>query len=584
MKFDFKSIDSFFSTKSKTIILVSFIIFSVSLIFIYLRYNDEKYFLEEKQAFYIGKVHNIYEESKKSTDTFFINRAHANLNSYGIKESLIRHDGVALEKLSSPRWKILKNEHPSLQSMAFYDMHFNMLSLLGLPTTAKIDGQKSDKKEVRTGFCYNNNTLVYKIIVPALNDKSETVGYIVLSIEPSYFLNEIKKLIGFSGYIIYQNRILENELSKYEPYDSVLLSRYLALDNEHTDKLIHQGKYFKVHSIKEHDFSKNKVFSILFFQDITQEQVQLKGAVTESFFIASGLWVIILLVLNYSFNILIRRLEESNQALMQKEEKLEQLNQNLETKVLHEIEKRMKNEHEIHEKERMLIHQSKLANMGEMIGNIAHQWRQPLTELSTILIAIELFYERGKLSQEKLVQKIEAGQKQISFMSKTIEDFLNFFSLGKQKTLYNLDKPVREALNLTQAALQNHHIDVRLHVKNEIPINGYANEIAQVVLNIISNSKDALIERAIEHPSIRISIEEDSTNGIIEIEDNAQGIFVEPIDKVFEPYFSTKHAKSGTGIGLYMCKTIVEKNNHGSLHVSNTEHGALFRIVLNKSF
>jgi len=584
LKFDFKRLDHFFSTKSKTIILVSFIIFSVSLIFIYLRYNDEKHFLEEKQAFYIGKIQNIYEESKKSTDTFFINRAHANLNSYGVKEALINHDGATLEKLSRPRWKILKKEHPLLQSMAFYDTQFNLLSLLGLPTTAQMDSLKSDQQEVRTGFSYNNNTLVYNIIVPAFNDKAETMGYIVLSIEPAYFLNEIKKLIGFSGYIIYQNHILENELSKYEPYDSALLSTYLALNNERIDKLIHQGRYFKVHIIKDHNFSQNKVFSILFFQDITQEQVQLKGAMAESFLIASGLWVIILLILNYSFNILIRRLEESHQALMQKEEKLEQLNQNLETKVSLEIEKRMKNEHEIHEKERMLIHQSKLANMGEMIGNIAHQWRQPLTELSSILIAIELFHEHGKLSQEKLKQKIDAGQKQIHFMSKTIEDFLNFFSLGKQKTLYDLEKPVSEALNLTQAALQNHHINVVLHVKHAIQINGYSNEIAQVVLNIISNSKDALIERAIEHPCIWITLTEDEAQGIIEIEDNAQGIFVEPIEKVFEPYFSTKHATSGTGIGLYMCKTIVEKNNHGSLHVSNTEHGALFRIALHKSF
>ena len=242
----------------------------------------------------------------------------------------------------------------------------------------------------------------------------------------------------------------------------------------------------------------------------------------------------------------------------------------------------MKKENEVNEKERMLIHQSKLANMGEMIGNIAHQWRQPLSELSAILIAIELFFERGKLSPEKLSQKIEAGQKQISFMSRTIEDFRNFFSLGKQKSVYDLDEPVREALHLIKSALDNSHIEISLHVKHKIQVEGYANEIAQAVLNILSNAKDILIERDIKASKIIVTIDEEDSKGIITIEDNAKGINIEPIEKIFEPYFSTKHAKSGTGIGLYMCKTIIEKNNQGDLHVNNTTQGAIFTISLDK--
>lgn len=555
----------------------------LSLVFIYLRYADEKRFLQEKQNFYIGKVQNIYIESKKSTDSFFINRAYANIDSYGIKSAIARKDAHDLEKLSQPRWRILKQEHPSLQSMAFYDADFNLLSVLGSSSTIAIDGKKSDKKEVKTGFCYASNLLIYKIIVPVLHEKSDTIGYLVLSIEPAFFLNEIKKLIGFSGYIIYQNKILDNQLVKHEHYDSALLNEFLNRNDETLDMLTEKGRYFKVHKIKEQDFSNNKIFNIIFFQDITKEHVQLKEAIIESFFIASLLWIIILIILNYSFDILIKRLEESHQELIIKEEKLAQLNLSLETRVAKEIEERMKKEYEVHEKERMLIHQSKLANMGEMIGNIAHQWRQPLTELSAILIALELFYERGKLTAQKLSEKITSAQNQIEFMSQTIEDFRNFFASGKQKKLYMLDEPVKEALNLIHSSLRNNHIEVSLHVNTHIRIDGYANEIAQAVLNILSNAKDILIERSVIHPNITINVQEKHEKGVITIADNAGGIMIEPIEKIFEPYFSTKHAKSGTGIGLYMCKSIIEKNNHGELHVTNTEQGALFTITLDKS-
>ncbi|MDD3343754.1 MAG: ATP-binding protein [Sulfurospirillaceae bacterium] len=580
MNFDFKQIESRFSTKSKTIILVSFVIIVLSLVFIYLRYVDEKQFLYEKQNFYIGKVQNIYRESKKSVDAFFTNRANANLESYGIKSALVQKNGDMLEKLSLPRWKVLKKEHPSLQSMAFYDDKFKLLSLLGDPKTITINGEKSDKHEVRSGFCYTNNVLVYKIIVPALNEKSENIGFLVISVEPVYFLNEIKKLIGFSGYIIYHNIIIDNSLSIHEAYDTTLLSEFLAREDKASDKMDYKGHYFKVHKINENDFSTRKIFNIIFFQDITSEHKQFKEAMIESLLIVALLWIIILIVLEYGFNILIKRLEESHQELILKEEKLALLNANLETRVSQEIEERMKKEYEVHEKERMLIHQSKLANMGEMIGNIAHQWRQPLTELSAILIAIELFFERGKLSAQKLSDKISLAQKQIEFMSQTIEDFRNFFASGKAKKLYNLEEPIKEALNLIHSSLHNNHIAVSLHINASISIEGYDNEIAQAVLNILSNAKDILIERAVIDPKITITIRSENHKGFIEIEDNGGGIQIEPIEKIFEPYFSTKHAKSGTGIGLYMCKSIIEKNNHGELYVTNTAHGALFTIIL----
>lgn len=580
MKFSLKKIDSFFSVKAKTLILVSFLIIALSLIFIFLRYEDEKRFLLEKQNFYIGKVQNIYNESKKAIDIFFINRAYANLNSYGIEKALQQKDTASLERLSFPRWNVLKKEHPFLQSMVFYDEKFELLAILGENTISNKKRYKIFHKDIVHGFYDENESLIYKIIVPSLNETSEVTGFLVFNIAPTYFLSEIKKLIGFSGYIINANKTKENKVAYSESYEDTLLSIFLANQDKTLERIIDNGKYFKIYKMSENILESRMRFDIVFFQDITHEQLQLRKAIFQSFLIASFLWTIIVIVLNYGFNILIKRLEESNVQLLNKEQKLEQLNENLEHKVAQEIEIRMKKEHEIHEKERMLIHQSKLANIGEMISNIAHQWRQPLTELSAILVAIELFYERGKLSGEKLAQKIEAGQHQIKFMSHTIDDFRNFFSRGKEKKCYRLQEPAQEALNIIRSSLIGNHIDIALHVEHEIVVDGYANEIAQAILNILSNAKDVLKERAILKPAIWISIKQRDQKGIIEIEDNGGGIYSDPIDKIFEPYFSTKHAKSGTGIGLYMCKTIIEKNNQGELNVENTNRGALFQISL----
>lgn len=240
----------------------------------------------------------------------------------------------------------------------------------------------------------------------------------------------------------------------------------------------------------------------------------------------------------------------------------------------------MANEEVAQEKEKMLVHQSKLASMGEMIGNIAHQWRQPLTHLSTILISLELYFERGKLSKEKLASKIQEANGQIAYMSNTIDDFRNFFASGKEKTTFSIQNCMEKVLSLMHSSFKHNNIEYTLTVNEDSSIFGYENEISQVILNILSNAKDALLQRKIAKPLIQIKISKENDRTLIDIEDNAGGIQVEPIEKVFEPYFSTKHASSGTGIGLYMSKTIIEKNSHGKLCVKNSESGAIFSITL----
>ncbi|MFK5881058.1 MAG: DUF3365 domain-containing protein [Sulfurospirillum sp.] len=227
----------------------------------------------------------------------------------------------------------------------------------------------------------------------------------------------------------------------------------------------------------------------------------------------------------------------------------------------------------------LLLNQNKLASMGEMIGNIAHQWKQPLAQLSIILVNIELNSNRGKLTGNKLEEKINEANTQISFMSNTIDDFRNFFSSGKPKEEYTIKEVISLTEQLLSATLDKNKIKLTINMGENFNLIGFPNEIVQAFVNIINNAKDVCIERGIKNPEIIIRAFIKNSKKTVTIQDNAGGITTNPIDKIFEPYFTTKYANSGTGIGLYMTKMIIEKNNNGKIDVKNLHTGAIFTII-----
>ena len=248
---------------------------------------------------------------------------------------------------------------------------------------------------------------------------------------------------------------------------------------------------------------------------------------------------------------------------------------NLELRIQQEIAERTK-------QEQLLIQQSKLAAMGNMIGNIAHQWRQPLGEINAILMHIGVRHSFKDFSEEFLTQKINECNKITSYMSNTISDFQNFFKPSKAKEIFDVTHACERASSILQASLKYHSIEFRLEESEGAQVLGYPNEFAQAILNVLSNAKDVLIERQIEAPYIAMSVKNGKRYTLIKIEDNGGGIAAEHIERIFEPYFTTKHAKQGTGIGLYMTKMIIENNMNGIINVSNTQDGALFTIKLKR--
>ena len=248
---------------------------------------------------------------------------------------------------------------------------------------------------------------------------------------------------------------------------------------------------------------------------------------------------------------------------------------NLEFRIQQEIDERTR-------QEQLLIQQSKLAAMGNMIGNIAHQWRQPLGENNALLLIIQVRRHFEDFTEEFLNAKIEECNRITEYMSNTISDFQNFFKPSKAKEIFDVTHACERASSILQASLKYHSIEFRLEKSEGAQVLGYPNEFAQAILNVLSNAKDVLIERQIEAPYIAMSVKNGKRYTLIKIEDNGGGIAAEHIERIFEPYFTTKHAKQGTGIGLYMTKMIIENNMNGIINVSNTQDGALFTIKLKR--
>lgn len=247
------------------------------------------------------------------------------------------------------------------------------------------------------------------------------------------------------------------------------------------------------------------------------------------------------------------------------------------------MQKKMKQEVADNErKTNMMYQQSRLAQMGEMISNIAHQWRQPLNSIALVLQTMKLSNAMNTLSKEDFDASTNKIEHSLQYMSNTITDFRNFYKTNKEKELFTLQEAVEQSTTIVQHSLDNESIKLHIECLDNSKVLGYKNELMQVVVNLIQNSKDAINQRHIEEPSIDIKISEDDTYALLQIEDNAGGIKENIMDHIFDPYFTTKHQDQGTGLGLYISKVIINNNFGGTLQATNTKNGVQFTIKIPK--
>jgi signal transduction histidine kinase len=237
----------------------------------------------------------------------------------------------------------------------------------------------------------------------------------------------------------------------------------------------------------------------------------------------------------------------------------------------------------LREREQQLLQQSRLAAMGEMINNIAHQWRQPLNVLGLWVQQMPIVFDMGSFSKEYLSSIVTNSMEQINYMSRTIDEFRNFFKPDKEKIDFTIRETVAKAVALVENSFKIQKIGIDVHADSNPSIYGYQNEYSQVLLNIIMNAKDELLTNSSDNATITITISREHGNGVVTIADNGGGIPQGIMSKIFEPYFTTKGPDRGTGVGLFMSKAIIEKNMGGRLTARNIAKGAEFRIEVCES-
>ncbi|AFL69553.1 PAS domain-containing sensor histidine kinase [Sulfurospirillum barnesii] len=257
------------------------------------------------------------------------------------------------------------------------------------------------------------------------------------------------------------------------------------------------------------------------------------------------------------------------------ERKIKQLNETLHHEVQIQLEK-------LREKDKQLQYQSRLIQMGEMLSMIAHQWRQPLAAIGATTSYLLARIEMDEIEKEAFQEEVEHIEGYVLHLSKTIDDFRNFFKALKQKESVTLEALVERTLTIVKPLLMTKNISIFTEFTCNEEIETYGNELAQVILNIIKNAEDALMDNGIKEPTIWIRTYCDSRFLFLEIRDNAGGIEEALFEKIFEAYFSTKLHKDGTGVGLCMSKTVVEEHCRGVLKVHNEDGGAVFTIILPK--
>lgn len=314
------------------------------------------------------------------------------------------------------------------------------------------------------------------------------------------------------------------------------------------------------------------IFSIILTQSIVIPlSILFRGGITLDYVVTgviAALFTSLIVVSIISY--FVKLLKES-------ELKLTNLNKSLEDKIDSEIKKRRKHE-------QILIQQSKLVAMGEMVGAIAHQWRQPLNALGIVIQDIEDAYNFDELDGDYIKSAVKLSMEQLLFMSNTIDDFRNFFKPSKEKKLCNVVEIIKGAISLFEIQLERSKITIELFFGKDkcFYFMGYCTEFMQVIINLISNARDSIFacieQNILSKGKISIEIYQNNKNIYINMIDNGEGIPDTIMDKIFEPYFTTKEEGKGVGIGLYMSKVIVENHMRGKLYVKKVDSQTMFVI------
>jgi len=551
-----------------------------------------------------------------------------------------KNDLNRVNKLREKAKNILQKEYKYYKKNGILQYHFVFPDNISFLRMHKLSKFGDDLTNIRKDFAYANKKLeivrgfaqgrtahAFRNVYPILDKNKKHLGAVEVSFSSELLQDYFSKVNKIHTHFLVRKDIFNSHtwekdglILKYR-VSSEHKNYMVTMTDEHTvkkciienkkriepnkkeiDKLIEEGEKFSVYTIFKEKARVTSFYPIL--HSITKEPVAWIVSYTKDSLIDKTLevnfylniLVVLLLLIIFIFiylqlihkdilKIIIEEktehLSKMNRELEESEHELQLINENLEIKIKEEIEKSR-------DKDKALFEQTKMASLGEMIGNIAHQWRQPLSVISTTATGMVIQNELDMLTKEQIEEYGENINKNAQFLSKTIDDFRNFIRGSTKKEEFRIKESIKSFLNLIDTSTKKHNIKIDINIQKDIMVTSLKNELNQCLINLFNNSKDIMIDRDIEDKVIQINIKENNENLEIFFYDNGGGVEENIIDKIFEPYFTTKHQSIGTGLGLNMTYRLIVERMNGTILVSNEKfnieennyYGALFIIKL----
>ncbi len=469
-------------------------------------------------------------------------------------------------------------------------------------------------KKIIRGFHQGRVAHGFRNVYPIFNDDKVYIGAIEISFSSNIFQNNLKNISNVHTHFIVNRDIFrsntwsnKNLILKYKQ-SSEHKDYMITMNDDHTyercivrnakklkpirdkvNKNIALGKEFSLYNpwrdgIQTATFFpiKNSFTNLTVAWIVSYEQSHfIKNSLNDSKFFRIVGSIILLLLFYFIYRTLNQKeildiqVKNKTKELEASEYALAEINKNLEQRIKDEVEKNRS-------KDQQLLEQNKMVSMGEMIGNIAHQWRQPLSAISTLSSGMYLQNQLGLLSSEDISLNTNKITEQTEFLSKTINTFRDFIKEDKEIKECILQEELDKVLSIVGMTLKDYGIELKNNIDytNPIKITTASGELSQVIINIMNNAKDILNEKQLKEPIVILDMIKNKNYVLITIEDNGGGIPNSIIDKIFDPYFTTKHQSQGTGLGLNMSYKIITESLKGKIYVENTLNGAKFSIEL----
>ncbi len=556
------------------VLLVAFLLTSlVILIFAGLIYSAQKTnFDNTKKEFEHQLTHSI-EQTVATTINTYSMMASVVLETTEAKALMKAGKRDELYALLESKWKLWSTINPDFRIMLFHRADGTAFLRMHKPEVYDdyLSGIRPmvkavhEQQKVLTGYETGKYSTVFRLMTPIFYE-GEYLGALDFGINPNYFVKTIHEFSGNMGVLFIKEKHLKlfkreatfqlNEYSLQSSINKETQSLLTSLPANYAftkETMLEVGeKHYFVHAYPMYDFEGNEKAQLLFFLDLTesvnvQQQFSLILLVTSLIFL-----ILMFFLLNRSFDTLLIRL------------------------------KQMHDEHtqEIKEMDAIMHRQSKMAAMGEMLSMIAHQWRQPLGSIAAVTGGLKLQIELDRFKKELFEEKLDNINDYVQYMSQTVDDFRNLYKPDKQKEPIVLKDVADSALTIMEPTMKQHRIEVVTEYETDAPVMGYSNELIQVILNLLKNAQDMHVDNQTEAAKITVTVKE-SGEGMqsLVVADNGTGVPEAMMEKIFEPYYSTKDERNGTGLGLYMSRSIVEDHCGGKLRVEN-HGGAHFIITL----